>query len=372
MLSGPEQLEWRDALFDAFTDVELTALLRYRLNDRIDRYIKIGTAWEAGIGDLVDAYSRRDREDLLIAMAIEARPRNAVLLRLASRQGATSVLERDNSLLEPNNLERLVQESNSFLDLERWLQAAGMLQVCVCRVEIPVQDGGTVFGTGFLIAADLVMTNWHVVRCIAAVEDNDASYPGPRATASNALCRFDYKVLRNGTTNLGTTVPFARDWRVLLSPNNPPGTDPQPNQLDCAIVRLQNPVGKMVVGATPGAPGDLRGWIRLTNSGTDPNFKPNSPLFIIQHPSAQPIKLALSTNALQSVNANRTRVRYLTNTEAGSSGSPCFDQNWNLIALHHAGDPNFEPGHRPEFNEGVPMNAIVTLLQERGLNLANG
>ena len=67
------------------------------------------------------------------------------------------------------------------------------------------------------------------------------------------------------------------------------------------------------------------------------------------------------------MNANRSRVRYSTNTESGSSGSPCFDQNWNLVALHHGGDPNFDVGHRPEFNEGIPVDAIVTFLNRQGL-----
>ena len=46
--------------------------------------------------------------------------------------------------------------------------------------------------------------------------------------------------------------------------------------------------------------------------------------------------------SLLSSNANNTRVRYRTNTEEGSSGAPCFDKDWELVALHHSGDPNYE------------------------------
>lgn len=236
--------------------------------------------------------------------------------------------------------------------------------MCVCRIEISVQGGGKVFGTGFLIAADLVMTNWHVVRCIAAAEDNDRSYQGPRAKAADAICRFDYKVLKNSAINPGSTVALAKDWRVALSANNPNGHEPLSDQLDCAVIRLAKSVGSLVIGDKPQAQGDRRGWISLPGAGAVPDLKIHSPLFIIQHPEGDPIKLALSTDAIQSVNANRSRVRYSTNTESGSSGSPCFDQNWNLIALHHAGDPNFSPGHRPEFNEGIPIDAIVSFLSK--------
>ena len=360
MLTGPEQLEWRDALFDSFSEQELTDLLWHRLGDRIGRYASRYKPWEAVIGDLVDAYSCRDQEDLLIAKAVEARPRNVPLLRLASVKKA-AVVPDDASL------ERLIQESNSYLDLGKWLEEAGKLQVCLCRIEIPIQGGGKVFGTGFLIAADLVMTNWHVVQCIVATEDYDAAYRGPRAKTADAICRFDYKVLSNGTTNPGSTVSLATNWRVALSPSNPNGTEPMTDQLDCAVIRLSKPLGNLVIGDNPIAQGDRRGWIKLPDVGAATDFREHSPLFIIQHPEGDPIKLALCTDGIQSINSNRTRVRYSTNTERGSSGSPCFDHNWNLIAIHHAGDPNFAAGHVPEFNEGVPIDTIVKFLKDRGL-----
>jgi hypothetical protein len=359
MLSGPEQVQWRDALFDAFSEQELTDLLWHRLGERIGSYASANKPWAAVIGDLIDAYSRRDQEDLLIAKAIEARPRNAALLRLASNKGAAVAPDH-------TSLERLIQGTNSFLDLGTWLERAGKLQVCLCRIEISPQGGGKIFGTGFLIAADLVMTNWHVVQCIAAAEDKDGSYQGPRAKAEDAICRFDYKVLINGAINPGSSIPLAKDWRVVLSPNNPDGREPQADQLDCAVIRLAKPMGNLVVGDKPEAQGDLRRWVNLPSVGVVPDFRPHSPLFIIQHPQGDPIKLALSTAAVQSVNTNRTRVRYTTNTEGGSSGSPCFDQNWNLVALHHGGDANFAPSHKPEFNEGIPIDAIVNFLNQQG------
>jgi len=247
------------------------------------------------------------------------------------------------------------------------LEAAGKLQVCVCRIEIPAQGGGKIFGTGFLIAADMVMTNWHVIQCVVATEDNDATYRGPRARATDVLCRFDYKVLSNGAINPGSTVSLAPNWRVALSPNNPNGIEPVAGQLDCAVIRLSKPQGNLVIGDNPQAQGDCRGWIKLPDVGIVTDFREHSPLFIIQHPEGDPIKLALCTDGIQSVNPNRTRVRYSTNTERGSSGSPCFDQNWNLVALHHAGDPNFAAGHVPEFNEGVPIDTIRQFLKDRGL-----
>lgn len=363
MLTGPEQLEWRDALFNAFTYQEFSNLLRYRLDDRVDRYAAVFDAIEDIVGKVVDAYSRQDREGLLIAKAVEARPSNVQLLRLA--RGKQAVVAPDDQ-----NLERLIHDTNALLDLGTWLDKAGQLQVRVCRIEIAAQGGGTIYGTGFLVAPDLVMTNWHVVQCILAEEDSDLSYTGPRASAADLTCRFDYKVLTNGLKSDGTTFKLAQNWRVALSPNNPPGRDPRPDELDCAIIRLSKAAGNLPVGdaAGQGIPGDPRGWIKLPASGATPHdFKARSPIFIIQHPAGDPIKLALETRAVQSVSADRTRVKYETSTERGSSGSPCFDQNWNLIALHHSGDPDFAPEHAPTYNQGIPVDAITSYLAARGI-----
>lgn len=362
MLTGPEQLEWTNALFNAFSDQEFSDLLLYRLDDSIRNYSNPLKTSKTIVGDVVGAYSRREWEYQLIAKAIEARPGNSALLRLASTKKVAAAPD-------DSSLQRLIRDTNSFLNFSSWLDQAGKLQVRVCRIEILAQGGGTIFGTGFLVAADMVMTNWHVVRCIVAEEDNDTSYTGARAKASAVTCRFDYKVLPNGLKSEGATFTLAKDWRVALSPNNPSDREPQPDELDCAVIRLAEAAGNLPVGDPNGQqiPGDLRGWIQLPAvADPPPDFKTQSPLFIIEHPSGNPISLALDTDAVQSVNANRTRVRYATNTEAGSSGSPCFDQNWNLIALHHSGDPNFAFEHNPTYNQGIPIDAIVSYLGTQG------
>lgn len=366
MLTGPEQLVWRDALFNVFSSPEFADLLLYRLNDRLDRYAALDDPAERSIGRVVAAYAVRDWEDRLIAKAIEARPANAALLKLARTKAAAAEFQLPgNAAPDDANLERLVRDTNSFLDLSKWLDKAGELQVRVCRIEIPAIGGGTIYGTGFLVAADMVMTNWHVVRCIISEEDNDASYTGARAHAADLTCRFDYKLLANGLESKGTEFKLAPQWRVTSSPNNPSNREPQPDELDCAVIRLAKSAGSLPVGDSNNIPGDRRGWIELP--ATQPNFKPHSPLFIIEHPDAAPLKLALDTDAIQSVNANRTRVRYSTNTEPGSSGAPCFDHDWNLVALHHSGDPNFEIDHAPTYNQGIPIDAIVSYLKAQSI-----
>jgi V8-like Glu-specific endopeptidase len=88
------------------------------------------------------------------------------------------------------------------------------------------------------------------------------------------------------------------------------------------------------------------------------------PLLIAQHPYGMPLKLAVDTAAVLAVNPGGTRVRYATTTEAGSSGSPVFDLNWNLVALHHFGDPAWN--RPPAYNQGVPIDQVRARITARG------
>ena len=69
-------------------------------------------------------------------------------------------------------------------------------------------------------------------------------------------------------------------------------------------------------------------------------------------------------------NGNKTRVRYKNNTMGGSSGSPCFNADFQVVALHHSGDPRTKGS--AEYNEGIPCRAIRALLKSRGKDVELG
>jgi len=48
------------------------------------------------------------------------------------------------------------------------------------------------------------------------------------------------------------------------------------------------------------------------------------------------MKLSISCDGITGVYADRGLVQYVNKTSGGSSGSPCFNENWHLVALHHA------------------------------------
>jgi hypothetical protein len=183
--------------------------------------------------------------------------------------------------------------------------------------------------------------------------------------------RFDYKRLSDSIVNQGTVFSLApTDWLVDASPPSAvdsklepkPGV-PKPDELDYAIVRLQGSPGSKPVGDKPDKQDAPRGWIPVDKPAA---VQPGSPMLILQHPDGAPLKLALDMSGVLGLNANNTRVKYNVNTEGGSSGSPCFSAEWNLVALHHSGDPNFDPDHKPDYNEGIPIDAILQLLAARG------
>ena len=94
-----------------------------------------------------------------------------------------------------------------------------------------------------------------------------------------------------------------------------------------------------------------------------PALTKDSLLFILQHPAGDPLKLDVDAV----VETLGRRVRYKVNTLGGSSGSPCFDVNFQLAAIHHLGDPNYVPLFNPaKYNQGIPLQAILDLLRRRG------
>jgi hypothetical protein len=251
-------------------------------------------------------------------------------------------------------LETIVRESNSLLDIHNWVARLTEIEGMVCRIAI--DSSGTLVprGTGFLVAPDIVLTNRHVIAPVL-----DGNYQ-----PSQLRAQFDYHVLRNGTVDEGTLVKLADDWLLGSAQHDPIDTkvhplsnEPDAGNLDFALLRLSRPAGaQTLAGGKPnGKP--ARGFLDL-EAGATPADK-NSPVFIVQHPEGGTMKLALDTAGVIGISKNQLRIRYRTNTLRGSSGSPVFNQDWELIALHHAGDPKYPELNTGQYNEGIPIRTLV-------------
>jgi hypothetical protein len=79
---------------------------------------------------------------------------------------------------------------------------------------------------------------------------------------------------------------------------------------------------------------------------------------IIQHPQGGPKKIAFTDNKVSAVFDDL--VQYSTDTEPGSSGSPVFNQDWEIVGLHHRGGGLAGPDGKKYFtNEAIQIGAVV-------------
>ncbi|SEB22701.1 serine protease [Variovorax sp. YR216] len=88
---------------------------------------------------------------------------------------------------------------------------------------------------------------------------------------------------------------------------------------------------------------------------------PNTKAFVVGHPQAGEMQFSLQDSVLMDVCPQERLMHYRTPTDPGSSGSPVFNQDWEVVALHHAGSqacPRFAGSGTYEANEGITLQAI--------------
>jgi hypothetical protein len=186
----------------------------------------------------------------------------------------------------------------------------------VCRIE----NDNSRIGTGFLIAPDLVLTNRHVWDLARGDTKPEA-----------LLFRFGcYSQVVDGDTH-GQAFRLAGGGLIASS---------SVDKLDYAVLRLEN-----LVRAARG--------LRVATTGDLPTVKQE--LHIWQHPAGDTLKLAVSLNSVTDVLPNG-RVQYLTRAQGGSSGAPCFNSQWRVVAIHHGERARIFGSIR----EGILLDRIMT------------
>ena len=237
---------------------------------------------------------------------------------------------------DPNGFERILGESDllSINFLDRGRRAAD----AVCRIKLPM-EGGHAYGTGFLVGPRLLLTNNHVLA-------------SPRE-AAQAEAEFGYQHDLDGV--LGDPVQFNLDPDDVFFTSS---------EADITLVAVA-PI------AENGVPIDRFGWlplIPLPGKTVDGEW-----VSIIQHPQGGAKQIAIHASQIikldpAKLDVDITRfIHYSTDTEPGSSGSPVFNDQWQVVAIHHKAVP--APATRstddPEWlaNEGVRISAIFNLLE---------
>lgn len=203
--------------------------------------------------------------------------------------------------------ERVLGQSDLFdLNyLERGLMAARP----VCRIAVYDGFGAPGYGTGFLISPRLMMTNHHVL----STADQ----------ASQAVCDFRYEVDQTRRPR-----PVSR---FRLRPDEAFHAEAD---MDFALVAV-DPISE--TGDTL----DDFGFLRLSAKGTKVTV--GEYVSIIQHPNGEFKKVAMRENEVVQYGGAEgleNFMWYVCDTAPGSSGSPVFNDSWQVAALHHAGVPD--------------------------------
>lgn len=349
-LTGPQFRPLSKAIITRFDLGDFDQMLKMRLD--INRQnISVANSYRAIVFAVIDDANRKGYVHKLVDAARKERPAETTFVEYAQMLGTGVRVQGvgEKPIPTKGELESLINKLNMPIDVSVLLERLGEIEGRVCRIDF----GSSGVGTGFLVGPAAVLTNHHVIA--PALEDP--------TRLPHFKCRFDYKVNGAGTEiNSGMIVKIKRI--VHASRHDPADISrdgvPDPENLDYALLELEDAIGTDPIGDNASISAEERGWIKVPADAH--HFLKNSPLFIVQHPAGQPIKVALDGDAIIGLNDNHTRVEYTTNTENGSSGSPCFGADWQLVALHHAGDP----GWLPTWNAGVPIHLIRQQLESKG------
>jgi endonuclease G len=278
----------------------------------------------------------------------EAAARSRYQARAAAREHSLQVMETVSPMAAESDERKRVRlstiDAHDGLALERILGVSDLLPLSyleaglhcgkhVCRVEIHDRLGSvTGYGTGFMVAAGLMLTNNHVL-------------PDEKA-ALYSWAQFDYEY--DVKMQPRTTHNFRFEPERLFLTNE---------MLDFSLVAVA-PVAADGVGL------EHYGHIPLI-AGSGKALKGES-VSIIQHPKGAPKAIAIRSNQVTDVFDQY--IHYSTDTEPGSSGSPVFSDSWEVVALHHAGVPGMD-GQGYVANEGVRISSIMAHLSTLGQTL---
>ncbi len=208
--------------------------------------------------------------------------------------------------------------------------------------DTPVADG-----TGFLISPRLLMTNAHVL-----LDDDEGNH---------SLVEFDYEDDVNSLPKRKRIFTLRADEFFFRN-----------EDLDVAVVAV--------------SPTDIRGEVSLSEygylrlRGVSGKAMPNENVTIVQHPQGRSKEIACRANRV--IRRQGVYIHYAADTDPGSSGAPVFSDEWEIVALHHAGvratdengqilnkdgqvwdESQGEDAIRWEANEGIRISAIVADLQ---------
>jgi endonuclease G len=207
-----------------------------------------------------------------------------------------------NFSVDDEALEKIMGDRSRMVKIS-WLEMALKATRSVGRI---VRSNGTT-GTGFLVEGNYLFTNNHVIPNQATADDAYVEFNFEEDISGRPKTRYHYHFDADQfLTNAHETMDYTR-LKVLEKPGSVPLSE--------------------------------WGYLHLA-----PDALPvaGDPVNIIQHPKGDVKQIALTSNEVLSI--WKSYLFYKADTEPGSSGSPVFNQSWQVVALHHAGKLMSEGG----------------------------
>ncbi len=194
-----------------------------------------------------------------------------------------------------------------------YLERGAIAARAVARVDL--RGGG--YGTGFLIAPHVLITNNHVLP--------------DGGIAARAVANFHFEV-DIADVEVGPVVYGFRPSDLFF-------TSPE---LDFSVVAVEPT-------SHDGVPLAQFGYLPLLE--TVGKVSEGEWLTAIQHPDGLRKQICVREN--QFIKRDDNFLWYTTDTKPGSSGSPVFNNDWYVVALHHAGVPEKRDGVVQKRSDGT-------------------
>jgi len=200
--------------------------------------------------------------------------------------------------------ERVIGKNDSVYS--NFIELLGIAKQKVGRIAIRDGIRTTGFATGFMVSSHLLLTNWHVFKTKESIAESEVQF------------FYEYDILGNGKQPVSFKLSIEKfyyafkDYDYCFVGVESIDTSGQISLSSIGYIHLDLTLGKL------GKEGEER-------------------VNIIHHPDGDYKQLSIRENLFTKILP--FSIWYECDTSWGSSGGPVFNDQWQVVALHHSGVP---------------------------------